>query len=109
MAAAPRGALVRRLARIGAIVCALTGLAVGLLAWGVGRPDIADLAWTAGVIPVLIILVGEIVVSLRQGNFGLDIVAALAMLAALLVGETLAAAVVALMYAGGQALEAFAE
>ena len=109
LAAAPNGALVRRLARIGAIVCALTGLAFGLLAWGIGRSDIADMAWTAGVIPVLVILVGEIVVSLRQGNFGLDIVAALAMLAALLVGETLAAAVVALMYAGGQALEAFAE
>ncbi|MSP32392.1 MAG: heavy metal translocating P-type ATPase, partial [Pseudolabrys sp.] len=40
---------------------------------------------------------------------GLDIVAALSMTAALAVGEHLAAAIVALMYAGGQYLEAFAE
>ena len=40
---------------------------------------------------------------------GLDIVAVLSMAAALVVGEELAAVVVALMYAGGQFLEAFAE
>ena len=40
---------------------------------------------------------------------GLDIIAALSMLAALVFAEFLAAVVVALMYAGGQYLEAFAE
>ena len=40
---------------------------------------------------------------------GLDIVAALSMTAALVFGEELAAIVVALMYAGGQNLESFAE
>jgi cation transport ATPase len=40
---------------------------------------------------------------------GLDIVAALSMAAALVFGQELAAAIVALMYAGGQYLEAFAE
>ena len=47
--------------------------------------------------------------SLRRGEVGLDIVAALSMTAALAVGENLAAIVVALMYSGGQYLEAFAE
>jgi CRP/FNR family transcriptional regulator len=42
-------------------------------------------------------------------DVGLDIVAAISMTAALAVGETLAAAVVALMYSGGQYLEKFAE
>ncbi len=46
---------------------------------------------------------------LRRGNVGLDIIAALSMTAALTFGEHLAAAVVALMYAGGQYLESFAE
>ncbi len=59
--------------------------------------------------PVLAALVAEIVTSLRRGDLGLDIVAALSMTAALVFGETLAAAVVALMYAGGQYLELFAE
>jgi heavy metal translocating P-type ATPase len=53
--------------------------------------------------------VAEIVTSLRRGDVGLDIVAALSMTAALAVGENLAAAIVALMYAGGQYLEAYAE
>ncbi|MBL9058427.1 MAG: heavy metal translocating P-type ATPase, partial [Mangrovicoccus sp.] len=54
-------------------------------------------------------LVIEIVRSLRAGEVGLDIVAALSMTAALVFGETLAAAVVALMYSGGTFLEGFAE
>ena len=51
----------------------------------------------------------EIVASLRRGDVGLDIVAALSMTGALVFGEHLAAVVVALMYAGGQYLESFAE
>ena len=51
----------------------------------------------------------DIVSSLRRGEFGLDLVAALSMTVALYFGETLAAAVVALMYAGGEMLEQFAE
>jgi heavy metal translocating P-type ATPase len=51
----------------------------------------------------------EIVTSLRRGDVGLDIVAALSMTAALAFGEMLAASIVALMYAGGQFLESFAE
>ena len=58
---------------------------------------------------LLLTLVVEILSSLRRGDVGLDIVAALSMTAALLFGEELAAVVVALMYAGGQYLESFAE
>ncbi|HEY8334441.1 MAG TPA: heavy metal translocating P-type ATPase [Tardiphaga sp.] len=85
------------------------GIAVGfaLRVWGLD-------AWAAGVwavstVPVLLALLFDIVASLRRGEVGLDIVAALSMSAALLFGEELAAAVVALMYAGGQYLEGFAE
>jgi len=65
--------------------------------------------WTAFTIPVLLTLLYDIVSSLQRREVGLDIVAALSMTAALGVGENLAAVVVALMYAGGQYLEAFAE
>ncbi|MDE3123160.1 MAG: heavy metal translocating P-type ATPase [Paracoccaceae bacterium] len=91
------------------IAIAAAGLAGGLaLHWG-GNPGAAPLVWTAATLPVLAALLVEIVTSLRRGEFGLDVLAALSMTAALSFSETLAAAVVALMYAGGQALEAFAE
>ncbi|WP_188527392.1 heavy metal translocating P-type ATPase [Sinisalibacter lacisalsi] len=88
---------------------ALLGLVAGLVLWLVGPPGLAGIAWTAGVVPVLAALCVEIVRSLRQGEVGLDIVAALSMSAALVFGETLAAAVVALMYSGGTFLESFAQ
>ena len=88
---------------------ALLGLVSGGVLWLSGRPDLAEIAWAAGVIPVLVALCIEIVRSLWKGEVGLDIVAALSMSAALLFGETLAAAVVALMYSGGTFLESFAQ
>ncbi|TCT05712.1 heavy metal translocating P-type ATPase [Aquabacter spiritensis] len=91
------------------LAIAVTGLAAGLALVAGGRPDLAGLAWTAGVVPVLAGLLVEIVRSLAKGEIGLDIVAALSMSAAVLFGETLAAAVVALMYSGGRFLESYAE
>ncbi|MBS9477563.1 heavy metal translocating P-type ATPase [Ancylobacter radicis] len=91
------------------LAIALLGLVAGLGLWLGGQPHLATLAWTAGVVPVLAGLVIEIISSLTKGEVGLDIVAALSMSAALLFGETLAAAVVALMYSGGSFLESFAE
>jgi heavy metal translocating P-type ATPase len=84
-------------------------LTAGLVMAALGRPQAATLAYAAGAGAVLVALLASIVTSLRRGQFGLDIVAALAMAGALAVGETLAAAVVALMYAGGQALESYAD
>lgn len=88
---------------------ALTGLTGGLALTLAGQSGLATLVWTAGVLPVLAALVVEILRSLWRGEMGLDIVAALSMSAALLFGEALAAAVVALMYSGGTFLEGFAE
>ncbi len=79
----------------------LLGLVLGLSAWE------GFYAW--GTVPVLLALALDMARSLRRGAFGLDAIAALAMLAGLLMGEALAANVVALMYAGGQALEAYAQ
>ncbi|WP_278923891.1 heavy metal translocating P-type ATPase [Pseudophaeobacter profundi] len=91
------------------LLLAAAGLTLGLAFYFAGRTDIADLVWIVGVFPALAALVVEILRSLRSGEVGLDIVAALSMSAALLFGETLAAAVVAVMYSGGTFLEAFAE
>src|SRR5271169_6218295 len=85
------------------------GLVAGLVAWLAGLAAWSGTIWAAVTAPVLLALLAEIVTSLRRGDVGLDIVAALSMTAALAFGENLAAAVVALMYAGGQYLENFAE
>lgn len=91
------------------LLVALAGLAGGGATHLAGRPGLAPAIWTAGTLPVLAALLLEIVQSLRRGDVGLDIVAALSMSAALAVGETLAAGVVALMFAGGQFLESYAQ
>ena len=96
---------VRRLLAVLAALGLLTGFAVKLAGFASWSPAI----WIAVTVPVLLALLAEIVTSLRSGDLGLDIVAALSMTAALAVGENLAAAIVALMYAGGQYLESYAE
>ena len=85
------------------------GLALGFALPLLGQGPWQDRAFATFTIPVLVVLSYDIVASLRRGEVGLDIVALLSMGAALLVGEELAAVVVALMYAGGQFLEAYAE
>lgn len=93
---------------------ALLLLALGGLVGGLGlhfstRGDEARVVWILATLPVLFALLVDIVRSLRRGEMGLDVVAALSMTAGLVVGETLAAAIVALMYTGGTFLESFAE
>ena len=85
------------------------GLAAGLAARLAGFGDWSGPIWIGVTLPVLVALLIEIVTSLRRGDVGLDVVAALSMTAALVFGESLAATIVALMYAGGQYLEAYAE
>ena len=55
--------------------------------------------------PVLIALAISIVRDLAAGRMGIDAIALLSMAGALALGEPLAGAVVALMYAGGTVLE----
>lgn len=95
--------------KIALVTIALATLVAGLAFGAAGRAEAARLVWAAGVLPVLVTLLAEIVQSLRRGDVGLDIVAALSMAAALVAGEALAASVVSVMYAGGAFLESFAE
>ena len=74
-----------------------------------GRADLASLAWAAGVVPALLLLVVEIARQLRQAEPGVDIIAGLSMAGALALGETLAGVVIALMFTGGNVLEEHAQ
>ncbi|WP_454289210.1 heavy metal translocating P-type ATPase [Rhizobium arsenicireducens] len=88
---------------------ALVTLAGGGIAYFTTHQDWASGLWSFGTALVLSALLVEIVLSLMQGRFGLDVIAGLSMGAALAFGEPLAGNIVALMYAGGQQLENFAE
>lgn len=91
------------------VALAAAGLLLGLAAQLLGWENWSSTIWAIATLPVLVALFTEIVTSLRRGDIGLDIIAALAMAAALIFGEHLAAVVIALMYAGGQYLENYAE
>ncbi|WP_372802728.1 HAD-IC family P-type ATPase, partial [Paracoccus seriniphilus] len=95
--------------KTGLLLFALLGLSLGLGFYFADMDRPSHLVWTVTVLPVLAALCVQILRSLSRGEVGLDIVAALSMSAALIFGETLAAAVVAVMYSGGNVLESFAE
>ncbi len=98
-----------RLVRPTLVILPALGLLAGFGVRLAGHGGWSGPIWAVATIPVLAVLLIEIVASLRRGDVGLDIVAALSMTGALAFGEHLAAVVVALMYAGGQYLESFAE
>ncbi|WP_179875392.1 heavy metal translocating P-type ATPase [Sinorhizobium sp. BJ1] len=84
-------------------------LLAGTVAWFADRPDLSAASWATGTAIILASLLTEIAISLGKKEFGLDLIAALAMGGALLLGEHLTGSIVALMYSGGQALEDFAQ
>ena len=77
----------------------------GYLAHLLHHSRLAVFSWTLGTIPVVVGLAVLIVRDFLAGRVGVDAVALLSMSAALLLGEPLAGAVVALMYSGGNVLE----
>ncbi|MEE7462917.1 cadmium-translocating P-type ATPase [Methylobacterium fujisawaense] len=89
-------------------VLPLAGLCAGLIAQALGRIDIAATAWTLATLAIFVVLLMQVVMSLVKGDVGLDLVALLSMGGALALSQPLAGAVIALMYAGGQSLEAYA-
>ncbi|KAB2757510.1 heavy metal translocating P-type ATPase [Brucella anthropi] len=91
------------------LIFALCGLVMGLGLHFSGYFSGARIIWAIATLPVLGSLLVEILRSLWRKEFGLDIVAAMSMTAALAFGEMLAASIVALMYTGGAFLESFAE
>ncbi|MFT0168340.1 heavy metal translocating P-type ATPase [Paraburkholderia mimosarum] len=88
-------------------VCA-AALAAGTGCWLAGSVDAARLIWLMGPLPVLAALVVSIAGALRRREAGVDILAALAIVFALVLDERLTAAVIALMLASGRALEDYA-
>ena len=89
-------------------IVALAAIVTGGVLWLVGEPGWADTAWGVGAAVVLIPLTVDTVRSLLHGDVGVDAIALVAIAGALILGEQLAGAIVALMMSGGAALEAWA-
>jgi len=94
-----------RVLRWALVAIAVTGLAAGIAAHALQRSDLADLFWTLATAPVVVGLAVSILGDLLAGRFGVDAIALVSMSAALVLGQPLAGAVVALMYYGGNVLE----
>lgn len=89
-------------------VAALGGIAAGGALAIVSQHDAADAVWATTVAVMLVPLTWSILRALLSGRLGVDVIALLAMAGALALGQYLAGAVIALMLAGGNALEAYA-
>ena len=89
-------------------VVAFAALLAGAILWLLGEPGWADAAWGLGAAVVLVPLTVDTARSLLHGDVGVDAIAIIAIAGALVLGEQLAAAIVALMMSGGAALEAWA-
>ncbi|HSK24624.1 MAG TPA: heavy metal translocating P-type ATPase [Egicoccus sp.] len=87
-----------------------TAATLGALALGsafvlVGRQEAADVVWGVSIAAVAVSLAVEIVQQIRARRPGVDVIALLAMVGAVLLGEYLAGAIIAVMLTTGRSLE----
>ena len=87
----------------------LAGLATDIVLHLSGNTAYAAIAWAAASIPVALHVAFGVLRSLLGGRLGVDVIALFSILGALALDEAAAAAVIALMVAGGEALESWAE
>ncbi|MBX7433090.1 cadmium-translocating P-type ATPase [Mycobacterium sp. Y57] len=99
---------IRALVEPALVVVTVGALAGGGIAWLAGRQQVADWCWIAGTVFAVIPAVVWVVVALRRGRLGVDVIAVLSLVGTLVVHEYLAGALIAVMLAGGRALEAAA-
>lgn len=84
-------------------------LVIGGLAWLFGTRVVADGCWIAATVVAVVPALTWVVLALRRGQVGVDIIAVLSLVGTLLVHEYLAGALIAVMLAGGRALDAAAQ
>jgi heavy metal translocating P-type ATPase len=93
------------------LVLSLSTLALlaGLGFSAAGDPTLARWLWLAACVPGLLLLVVGMAQALARREAGLDVLALFSIGGALILGENLTGAVVAVMLASGRALESFAQ
>lgn len=89
------------------LVVTVLFLLVGAALYGFDRHLAAGAVWSASALLVAALLLVEIVSRLRHREMGVDLIALLAIVAAVVFSQALVAAVIAVMLAGGRALEEY--
>ena len=97
-----------RIGRRALVLVAAGALLIGVAALSAGYGRAASWIWGVGTAPVAAGLLVSMIREIMAGRVGVDAIALVSMSAALILGETLAGVVVAIMYAGGNVLEDFA-
>ena len=92
------------------LAAVLAAMLAGVAArFGFGAEAVASGLFIVAALPIAGLVARDAVRTLRGGSLGVDIVALVAIVAAVAMGESFTAALIAVMVAGGGALEAFAE
>ncbi|MFD6464139.1 HAD-IC family P-type ATPase, partial [Streptomyces roseolus] len=91
------------------LISCLLALGLGALMWLIGAHKAADICWISGTVIAWLAATEDVVTALRKGRFGVDMIAWLALIGTVLVGEYLAGALIGVMLATGAALDAAAE
>lgn len=106
MTVGPRADRLRPVLLLAGTVSALAG---GGLAWFLGAHHYAEMLWSVGTLMAVGPAVWWVAAAMKERRFGADLIAVLALVGALAVGEHLAGALIAVMLATGRALDSAAE
>ncbi|WP_159323405.1 heavy metal translocating P-type ATPase [Streptomyces tendae] len=93
----------------GLLAVTTAALVGGAVAHFLDATGLADLFWGLGTLAAVVPAVGWVLVALRRGHAGVDLIAVLALGGTLAVGEYLAGTLIALMLATGRTLEEAAQ
>ncbi|WP_017603464.1 heavy metal translocating P-type ATPase [Nocardiopsis alkaliphila] len=90
------------------VLGSVAALTIGLVLLALGHTTALALVAVCAIGVVIAVTVRDMVKDLMAGHWGLDVLAVVAMIATLLVGEYVAGLIIALMLTGGEALEDWA-
>lgn len=82
---------------------------VGGILWAAGYALATQVLFSSFALAVGMVLAVRIIGDFRRGRFGVDVLAVVAIVATVLVGEYIASMIIVVMVSGGRALEEFAE
>ena len=98
-----------RYLRWGLLAVTVIALVAGAAAWLADASAVADMFWAVGTVAAMMPAAWWVIQGFRAGRFGVDVLAVISLGGALAVREYLAGALIGVMLATGQALEAAAE
>lgn len=109
MAPSPAAVRVRSLFERALLPFVIGCLVAGMVAHLTGQAAVGNALWIVATLVSALRLLVSILTDLFAGKTGVDVVALLAMVGSVALGELLAGSVIAVMYATGQALERYAQ